>query len=107
MAKIYDISMKITNELPAMKITDEILVTVNNRHSTILNIQAMIMEAEKKESDETEIMDKALNLLIGEKKTEEINALDLPINEFKEVYAAIMKVAQGIDIDAEETPSEQ
>lgn len=105
MAKIYDISMKITNELPAMKITDEILVTVNNRHSTILNIQAMIMEAEKKESDETEIMDKALNLLIGEKKTEEINALDLPINEFKEVYAAIMKVAQGIDIDAEETPS--
>lgn len=105
MAKIYDISMKITNELPAMKITDEILVTVNNRHSTILNIQAMIMEAEKKESNETEIMDKALNLLIGEKKTEEINALDLPINEFKEVYAAIMKVAQGIDIDAEETPS--
>lgn len=105
MAKIYDISMKITNELPAMKITDEILVTVNNRHSTILNIQAMIMEAEKKESNETEIMDKALNLLIGEKKTEEINALDLPINEFKEVYAAVMKVAQGIDIDAEETPS--
>lgn len=105
MAKIYDISMKITNELPAMKITDEILVTVNNRHSTILNIQAMIIEAEKKESNETEIMDKALNLLIGEKKTEEINALDLPINEFKEVYAAIMKVAQGIDIDAEETPS--
>lgn len=105
MAKIYDISMKITNELPSMKITDEILVTVNNRHSTILNIQAMIMEAEKKESNETEIMDKALNLLIGEKKTEEINALDLPINEFKEVYAAIMKVAQGIDIDAEETPS--
>lgn len=105
MAKIYDISMKITNELPSMKITDEILVTVNNRHSTILNIQAMIMEAEEKESNETEIMDKALNLLIGEKKTEEINALDLPINEFKEVYAAIMKVAQGIDIDAEETPS--
>lgn len=105
MAKIYDISMKITNELPSMKITDEILVTVNNRHSTILNIQAMIMEAEEKESNETEIMDKALNLLIGEKKTEEINALDLPINEFKEIYAAIMKVASGIDIDAEETPS--
>ena len=105
MAKNYDISMKITNELPSVKITEDIIVTVNNRHSTILNIQAMINQAEKNENTKTEIMDKALNLLIGEKKTAEINDLDLPISEFKEVYAAIMKVAQGIDIDAEETPS--
>jgi len=105
MAKIYDISMKITNELPTIKITDDIVVTVNNRKSTILNIQAMIMEEEKKVHEENDsyelgIMDKALKLLVGEKRTEEINQLDLPINEYKEVYSAIMKVAQGVDIDA-------
>ena len=31
MAKFYDISAKITNELPTLKITDELVVTVNKR----------------------------------------------------------------------------
>lgn len=105
MAKIYDISMKITNELPKMQITDDLIVTVNNRHSTILNIQAMLMEAEKKDDTETMIMDKALTLLIGQKSAEKINAMDLPINEYKTVYDAVMKVAQGIDIESEDTPT--
>ena len=38
----------ITNELPVVKITDDIVVTVNNRKSTILNIQAMAIEVDKK-----------------------------------------------------------
>lgn len=105
MAKIYDISMKITNELPKMQITDDLIVTVNNRHSTILNIQAMLMEAEKNDDTEAMTMDKALTLLIGQKSTEKINAMDLPINEYKTVYEAVMKVAQGIDIESEDTPT--
>ena len=105
MAKIYDISMKITNELPKMQITDDLIVTVNNRHSTILNIQAMLMEAEKNDDTEAMTMDKALTLLIGQKSAEKINAMDLPINEYKTVYEAIMKVAQGIDIESEDTPT--
>lgn len=113
MTKLYDISAKITNELPTIKITDEIIVTVNNRKSTILNLQAMIAQSErnaKEHPEETEgdneliIMNKALSMMIGEKKTDEINALDLPINEYKTVYEAVLKVAQGIDID---TPSSQ
>lgn len=48
MAKFYDISAKITNELPTLKITDELVVTVNNRKNTILNVQAMVAETEKK-----------------------------------------------------------
>ncbi len=105
MAKIYDISMKITNELPKMQITDDLIVTVNNRHSTILNIQAMLMEAEKNDDTEAMTMDKALTLLIGQKSAEKINAMDLPINEYKTVYDAVMKVAQGIDIESEDTPT--
>lgn len=105
MAKIYDISMKITNELPKMQITDDLIVTVNNRHSTILNIQAMLMEAEKNDDTEAMTMDKALTLLIGQKSAEKINAMDLPINEYKTVYEAVMKVAQGIDIESEDTPT--
>ena len=112
MAKLYDISAKITNELPTMKITDELIVTINNRKNNILGIQAMIKETEKKvkgsgeDVDDMDIMNKALKLLVGEKNTDEINNLDLPINEYKYVYSSIMKLAQGIEPDAQ-TPSEQ
>lgn len=44
--KVIDISMKITNQLPMIRITEDLVVTVNNRKSTILNIQAMAQEAE-------------------------------------------------------------
>ena len=106
MAKLYDISAKIKNELHTMKITDEIIVTINNRKNNILNIQAMIKETEKKakeseeEINEMDMMNKALILLIGETNTEYINELNLPINEYKYVYSSIMKLAQGVDPDA-------
>ena len=106
MAKMYDISMQITNELPVIKITDSIIVSVNNRKSTILNIQAMALEAERKATsnpenveDDAEFkqMQKALAMLIGEENAKDIDELDLPIDEYKKVYESIMKVAQGMD----------
>lgn len=48
--RVIDISMKITNQLPMIRITEDLVVTVNNRKSTILNIQAMAQEAENKEN---------------------------------------------------------
>ena len=48
MSKIYDISMYITNELPRLCIADGLIVTVNNRKSTILLVQAMINETDRK-----------------------------------------------------------
>lgn len=101
MSNIIDISAKITNQLPVVKITDEIIVTVNNRKSTILNMQAMVREAQKKseknggEYDEMAFMAKALSMIIGEKSVKAIEELDLPLPEYKEVYQSIMKVATG------------
>lgn len=106
MAQIYDISMKITNELPCIKITDDLVVTVNNRKSTILNIQAMQkqMELEEKkaaesgevrEDDGMNFMTKSLEQLIGAKNVKEIEAIDLPLPEYKEVFQTVMSVATG------------
>lgn len=113
-AKIYDISMYITNELPKVVITDELMVTVNNRKSAVLNVQTMIMEQERKsasgelsEEEDTEyaIMEKALKLLVGEKSAKAIDELDLPIPEYKKVYETIMAAATGADPESlKETP---
>ena len=46
---MIDISKKITNELPVIKISENLIVSVNNRKSNVLTVQAMIAESEKRE----------------------------------------------------------
>lgn len=41
---MIDISKKITNELPVIKISENLIVSVNNRKSNVLTVQAMIAE---------------------------------------------------------------
>lgn len=103
--KVIDISMKITNQLPMIRITEDLVVTVNNRKSTILNIQAMAQEAESKENkDDMAFMIKGLEMLVGKDASDKIEALDLPIPEYKEMYNTIMQVAMGM-YGEEQTPS--
>lgn len=108
MSNIIDISSKITNQLPIVKITDDIVATVNNRKSVILNMQLMIKEQEKKskesdgEYDEMAFMDKVLDMLTSPKIVKAINELDLPLPEYKIVYETIMNAATGA---GGETPS--
>jgi hypothetical protein len=103
--RVIDISMKITNQLPMIRITEDLVVTVNNRKSTILNIQAMAQEAENKENkDDMAFMIKGLEMLVGKDASDKIEALDLPIPEYKEMYNAIMQVAMGT-YGEEQTPS--
>lgn len=107
MGKMIDISSKISNQLPVVKITDDIIVTVNNRKSNILKMQVMVKEQEKAskknsgEFDEIKFMNEVLSMLIGEKNAEAIDALDLPLPDYKIVYEAIMTAATGQVQDSE------
>lgn len=114
MAKFYDISAKITNELPKLTITEQLTVTINNRKSSVLNIQAIQKQLEIKakeaaekgeeyEDDSMSFMTKSLEQLIGVKNTKEIDKMDLPLPEYKEVFQAIMNIAMGT---YGETPTE-
>lgn len=101
MSNIIDISSKITNQLPIVKITDEIIVTVNNRHSTIMSMQLLVKEQEKKakenndEYDEMAFMERVLGMLAGQKTVDAVTNLDLPFPEYKIIYQAIMAAATG------------
>ncbi len=101
MAQIIDITGRITNELPMVRITDSLAVTVNNRKNTVMNIQAMIeqeqreVEKDGKTFDELKMMRKVMEMLVGEKMANEVEALDLPFPEYKLVYQAIMAAATG------------
>lgn len=100
MGQMIDISAKITNQLPVIKITDDIVVTVNNRHKTVLNVQAMIQETERKvtkgeEVKEDDFMADVMKILIGEKNTNAILEMNLPLPEHRLIYDTILNVATG------------
>ncbi len=111
MSNIVDISARITNALPMVRISDTLCVTVNNRKSTVLNVQAMVNEFSRKEAErekeaaekgeifepkhEMVMMNKVLEMLIGQKNTEEIEKMDLPVSEYHLVYMTIMNCATG------------
>lgn len=106
---MFDISAKITNQLPVVKITDELIVTVNNRHKTVINVTAKVKEAQRKATkegegslDEDKLMSDVLVMIIGEKNAKAIDNMDLPITEHKLIYNTILNVAVGIT--QEETP---
>lgn len=97
---MIDISAKITNELPVVKISDDLIITVNNRKSNMLTVQAMIAESENaeksgKNTDDFKFMDAALRTLTNAKTVDEINKLDLPLPEYKIIFNAVMAACSG------------
>ena len=73
---MIDISKKITNELPVIKISENLIVSVNNRKSNVLTVQAMIAESENaeksgKKADEFKFMDTVLRTLTNSKTVDE------------------------------------
>lgn len=116
MAKMIDISNKITNELPMIKIADDFVITVNNRHKNVINLKAMIEELERKTKqraaedpeaegfDEFALMDKVMQMLLSPSDANRIREMDLPIPEYRALYEAIMSTISDQD---DETPSGQ
>lgn len=107
---MFDISKRITNELPTLKITDDIICTVNNRKSNVLNVQAMVREMEKKNKEEDKeenefvIMQKSLEMLIGIGPAKKIEEMDLPITEYANIFQAVMAASQGKTLEELDTP---
>lgn len=105
MGQIIDISKKITNELPMVQITEELIVTVKNRKNDIMNMQAMIQEEQRKaekgdgQFNEIKMIEKSLRMLVGEKAANEIEAMDLPLPDYKTVYTAVMAAATGSSLE--------
>ena len=101
---MIDISAKITNKLPAVKISDDLIITVNNRKSNMLAVRAMVTESQKVEenggeADELKLMDSVLRTLTNAKTVDEINKLDLPLPEYKLVFNAVNAACSGQTIE--------
>lgn len=64
----------------------------------------MLCHEPKENKDDMAFMIKGLEMLVGKDASDKIEALDLPIPEYKEMYNTIMQVAMGT-YGEEQTPS--
>ncbi len=101
MSKIIDISAKLTNERPKIKVAEGKEFEVDDRKNTVIKMNQMI----KSDSDvnDVEFIDSMLELLLGKKAVKEIEALDLPFSQYKILMIAVMAAVSGEEYETAES----
>lgn len=97
MAKHIDISARITCERPTVAFCGK-AYEVNNGKNNMLLLQEYMDE----EHGDVDRLSHTLEMLLGKRAMEELDRLDLPLDELKTVYVAVMAAAMGEDMEEAE-----
>lgn len=99
MSKVIDISAKLTNERPKIKLAEDKIYEIDDRKNTILKLN---QKMENADVDDVEFIDETLEMLLGEKAAKEINEMDLSISAYKEIMIAVMAAVMGEEYEVAE-----
>ena len=86
MAKVIDITSRLTNEKPKIRISKDFEIEVNASKNNVIKMQTIV----NSDKSETELMDESLKLFVGEEAFNKLNEMDLTIADYKTVYTAVM-----------------
>lgn len=101
MAKVYDLTAKLSVEKPIIKIGEKEF-EVDDNHKTVLFVQA---ELEKK--SEAEAFDVVFEKLLGKDAKKEIEEMGLSFNGIKTLFMAVMAAASGEELEVVEARFQQ
>lgn len=99
MAKTIDISGRLTNERPKLKLGKDLVFEVDNRKNTIFLVDTI---AESRDLDDNQKMSDVLGLLLGEEAVQQIEKLDLSFAAYQYVFIAAMATATEEEIEVVE-----
>lgn len=97
--KTIDISSKLSNERPIIKIVEGMEYEIDNSKNTMLKVNQMFTSGK----DDIEMMDTVIKTILGEKAHKEIENMNLSVGDYKIIFTAIM--AGVSDITFEEAES--
>lgn len=98
MAKTIDITGKLTNERPVLKLGEGKEYPIDNRKNTVFQIQAKMDEG----GEGTKYIDEVLALALGEEAAKEINESDITFEAYQIIFIAALAGALGEDFEAVE-----
>ena len=96
MAQTIDISGRLTNERPKLKLGKDLVFEVDNRKNTVFKVEEV---SNSPEYGDLERFDVTLKLLLGEEAAQKIDALDLSFADYQYVFIAAMATATGEKIE--------
>lgn len=95
--KIIDISHKLTNERPQIKISEELTLTVDDTKNNVLKIMASMNSEENK--TEAEFIDSLLVNLFGKEGKKKLEETDYSISSYMTIASAAMAVIMDMEVD--------
>lgn len=99
LSKVIDISAKLTNERPKLKLAEDKIYEIDDRKNTILK---MYQKLESSDINDIEMLDETIEMLLGEKAAKEIEEMDLSIKGYQTIIIAIMAAIQQITLEEAE-----
>lgn len=99
MAKTIDISGKLTNERPVLKLNEGKEYPVDNRKNTVLQLNKLLDDSDL---NDLHRVDEVLKVVLGEKAVDEINEADLTFADYQVVFMAALAGAMGEEFETME-----
>lgn len=100
MAKTIDISAKLTNERPKLKLGEGLEFEIDNRKNTVLILNQKIQETDLNDLRE---VDGILELLLGKEAVQKIGEMeDISFEGYQTIFIACMAGAMGEDFEVVE-----
>lgn len=99
MAKTIDISGKLTNERPVLKLAEGKEYPIDNRKNTVLELNKKL---DNSDLNDLRRVDEALELVLGKEAVAEINASDLTFADYQTVFMAVLAGALGEEFETVE-----
>lgn len=96
--KVIDISSKLTNEKPIVKVTEDVELMVRNDKNTVLLVQQELEKNDGSKSD-VEKFDTIMKLMVGDIAVRQIDALELSFVDYLMVVKAVLAAATGEEIE--------
>lgn len=93
MAKTIDITSKLTNDRPVLKLGEGKEYPIDNRKNTVLTIQTKMDEGDSPDLDEV------LELALGKEAVKEINESDISFADYQIIFIATLAGALGEDYE--------
>lgn len=99
MSKIIDISAKLTNERPKLKLAEDKIYEIDDRKNNIIILN---QKMQGEDINDLSVMDEMIEIVLGKKAAIEINEMNLPIVAYQSIMIAIMAAVTGEDYEVAE-----
>lgn len=99
MSKIIDISAKLTNERPKLKLAEDKIYEIDDRKNTIILLNQKMQDTD---ANDINAIDEMISVVLGEEAAKEIDEMNLPMATYQSIMIAIMAAVTGEDYEVAE-----